>query len=63
MSKHLGEKIKEARQAAGMSQETCAQQLGVSTSALQKWEQCQRTPRNTTTIKKIANLLHINLKQ
>ena len=34
----LGEKIKEARQQAGLSQQQLAEKLGVSRSAVAKWE-------------------------
>ena len=34
----LGEKIKEARKAAGLSQEQFAEKMNVSRSAVAKWE-------------------------
>ena len=35
---NLGEKIKEHRKQAGLSQEQLAEQLGVSRQAISKWE-------------------------
>ena len=35
---NLGEKIKERRKQAGLSQEQLAEQLGVSRQAISKWE-------------------------
>lgn len=51
----LGERIKEFRQNAGMSQEKVAELLGVSRQAVTKWESNQSAP-NTENLFKLAEI-------
>ncbi len=51
----LGERIKECRQNAGMSQEKVAELLGVSRQAVTKWEVNQSAP-NTENLFKLAEI-------
>ena len=47
---NLGEKIKERRKQAGLSQEQLAEQLGVSRQAISKWESGKAVPETDTLI-------------
>ena len=40
----LGEKLKEARKQAGLSQEQLSEKLGISRSAVAKWETDKEIP-------------------
>ena len=51
----LGERIKECRQNAGMSQEKVAELVGVSRQAVTKWEVNQSAP-NTENLFKLAEI-------
>ncbi len=51
----LGERIKQCRQAAGMSQEKVAELVGVSRQAVTKWEVNQSAP-NTENLFKLAEI-------
>ena len=50
----LGEKIKEQRTAHGLSQETLAEQMGVSRQAVTKWEADQSAPSSEKLIAAIT---------
>lgn len=58
----LGEKIKEQRTAHGLSQETLAEQMGVSRQAVTKWETDQSAPSSEKLIA-LAKLFHISLDE
>lgn len=58
----LGEKIKEQRTAHGLSQETLAEQMGVSRQAVTKWEADQSAPSSEKLIA-LAKLFHISLDE
>jgi len=53
------EKIREARQAAGLSQEAAARKLDVSASTWAHWEQGVNEPR-LEAFRRIAKLLGVN---
>ena len=53
----LGERIKQCRQDAAMSQEKLAELLGVSRQAVTKWESDQSAP-STENLFKLADLFH-----
>ena len=44
MEIRLGESIRRCRKEAGFTQEQLAEALGVSVSAVHKWESCKATP-------------------
>ena len=52
----LGQRIKECRQKAGLSQEKVAELVGVSRQAVTKWESDQSAP-NTDNLFKLAEIL------
>lgn len=56
----FGEKLKEARKEAGLSQEQLAQKLSVSRSAVAKWESDKGMP-DVNNLKTIAQLLDISV--
>lgn len=56
----LGAKLKEARKQAGLSQEKLAEKLGVSRSAVAKWETDKGLP-DIENLKIIAQLLNISI--
>lgn len=56
----FGEKLREARQKAGLSQEELSNQLAVSRSAVAKWETDKGMP-DIHNIKAIARLLNISI--
>lgn len=56
----FGEKLKEARKGAGYSQEELANKLGVSRSAITKWETDKGMP-DISNIKAISQLLNISI--
>lgn len=56
----LGEKLKEARKQASLSQEQLAEKLGVSRSAVAKWETDNGIP-DVGNLKVIARLLHVSI--
>ena len=58
----LGEKIKTAREAKGLSQRKVAELLGVSQPAYREWEQGDSTP-NWARMKSIARVLEISLDE
>lgn len=58
----LGEKIKEQRTIHGLSQETLAEQMGVSRQAVTKWEADQSAPSSEKLIA-LAKLFHIPLDE
>ncbi len=55
-----GEKIKEARTKAGLSQEQLAQKLRVSRSAVAKWETGKGLP-DVENLKALSQLLHVSV--
>ena len=56
----IGEKLREARKAAGLSQEEFAQKAGVSRSAVAKWESGRGLP-DIENLKVISSLLDISI--
>ena len=56
----LGEKLKEARRQAGLSQEQLSEKLGVSRSAVAKWETDNGIP-DVENLKGISRLLNVSL--
>ena len=56
----FGEKLKEARKAAGLSQEQFAQKLSVSRSAIAKWESDRGMP-DVNNLKAMAQLLDVSV--
>lgn len=57
-----GEKIREARTRAGLSQEQLAQKLRVSRSAVAKWETGKGLP-DVENLKALSQLLHVTIDQ
>lgn len=58
----LGERIKQARQKAHLSQEKVAELIGVSRQAVTKWESGQSAP-NTENLFRLAEILGITVDQ
>ena len=58
----LGENIKEQRTAHGLSQETLAQEMGVSRQAVTKWEADQSAPSSEKLIA-LAKLFRVSLDE
>ena len=56
----LGEKLKEARKKAGLSQEQLSEKLGVSRSAVAKWETDNGIP-DVDNLKAISQLLNVRV--
>ena len=56
----LGEKLKEARKQAGLSQEELAIKIGVSRSAIAKWESNNGLP-DIDNLKIISKLLNVSI--
>ena len=56
----FGEKLKDARKEAGLSQEQLAQKLSVSRSAVAKWESDKGMP-DVNNLKAMAQLLNISV--
>ena len=56
----LGEKIKEARKAAGLTQEQLAQKLIISRQAITKWEADKGIP-DTQNLKTLSKLLGVSV--
>ena len=56
----LGEKIKEARKAAGLTQEQLAQKLIISRQAITKWEADKGIP-DTQNLKALSKLLDVSV--
>ena len=54
----LGERIRAARQAAGLSQEKLAEQLGLTRQAVTKWETGQSAP-STENLLRLAEVLGV----
>lgn len=52
----MGEKLKEARKAANLSQVELAEKVGCTQKDICRWETCQREPR-ASTLKKLAQAL------
>ena len=55
-----GEKIKEKRQALGMSQEYLAEQLGISRQAVSKWEMNKSQP-TMANLRELAKIFQVDL--
>ena len=53
----LGERIRDARRAAGLSQEKLAERVGVTRQAVTKWENGQSAP-STENLLRLAEVLH-----
>ena len=56
----LGEKLKEARKQAGLSQEQLSEKLGVSRSAIAKWETDNGIP-DVDNLKVLSKLLNVSI--
>ncbi len=56
----FGEKLKEARKEAGLSQEQLAEKMSVSRSAIAKWESDKGMP-DINNLKAIAQLLNVSI--
>ena len=56
----LGEKLKEARKQAGLSQEQLSEKLGVSRSAVAKWETDKGLP-DVDNLKVLSKLLNVSV--
>ena len=56
----LGEKLKEARKQAGLSQEQLSEKLGVSRSAIAKWEADNGIP-DVDNLKALSKLLSVSI--
>ena len=55
-----GEKIKEARKQSGLSQEQLAEKIGVSRSAVAKWERDRGLP-DVDNLKALSQLLNVSV--
>ena len=60
--KEVGELIKDKRIDLGLTQEDFANEIGVSSKAISKWESGKSLP-DTKVLKKVANILSINLDE
>lgn len=58
----IGERIKSARQAAGMTQKELASRLGLATRTVQQYELGKRTPR-IDQLQNIANALGVTMSE
>lgn len=56
----LGERLKNAREASGMSQQTMATRLGVKSSTVEKWEDGSLDPR-ANRLQMTASMLNVPL--
>ena len=56
----LGEKLKEARKKVGISQEQLSEKLGVSRSAVAKWETDNGIP-DIDNLKTVSRLLNVSI--
>jgi len=56
----FGERLKNAREASGMSQKTMATRLGVKSSTIEKWEEGKLDPR-ANRLQMAASLLNVPL--
>lgn len=56
----LGEKLKEARKQAGLSQEQLSEKLGISRSAVAKWETDKGIP-DVDNLKALSKLLNVSV--
>lgn len=56
----LGEKIKEARKQSGLSQEQLSEKLGISRSAVAKWETDKGIP-DVENLKALSKLLGVSI--
>lgn len=52
----MGEKLKAAREAAGMTQQELAEKIGVQQRDISRWENCRREP-GVLTVKKMAQAM------
>lgn len=52
----MGEKLRAAREAAGMTQQELAEKIGVQQRDISRWENCRREP-GVLTVKKMAQAL------
>ena len=52
----MGEKLKAARKAAGMTQQELAEKVGVQQRDISRWESCKREP-GVLIVKKMAQAL------
>lgn len=57
-SMKIGERIKEAREKAGLSQSDLARKMGVKSSSVQEWEKNETSPRRHR-IEKLAETLNV----
>ena len=57
-----GEKIKRAREAAGLSQEKLAQQSGVTYSTVTKWEQDKPESIDAYNLRRLARTLGVRME-
>lgn len=58
----IGERIKDARMKAGISQQELADKLGIKSAGISQWETDKRTPKNQTMLK-IADAIGIDLAE
>lgn len=58
----LGESIREARKAAGLTQKQAAEKLGVSIQSIAKWEKEQLFPDDES-MNKLSDLFGLELKK
>jgi len=56
----FGERLKNAREASGMSQKTMANRIGVKTATVEKWESGKMDPR-ANRLQMLASLLGVPL--
>jgi transcriptional regulator with XRE-family HTH domain len=56
----FGERLRNAREAAGMSEKRMANRIGVKTSTIRKWENGEMEPR-ANRVQMIASLLNVPL--
>ena len=58
----IGERIREARTAKGLTQEQLAQQLGVSNKTISKWENGKCMP-DYSIIQRLCDVIHVSLPE
>lgn len=62
MKKGFGEKLKELRKAAGLSQAEVSEKTGLDQSSISLWERGERDP-NWTAVQKLALALGVNCQE
>ena len=56
----MGEKLRAAREAAGMTQQELAEKVGVQQRDISRWENCRREP-GVLIVKKMAQALRCSM--